>query len=54
MNHVLLIITGSKVCELSELDVTGRQADAYGWIEGTFETNNELWGLPRRSKIIFT
>lgn len=45
-----LQITGAKECELSELDITGRQPYAYGWIEGYFETNNELWGLPRRAK----
>jgi DNA polymerase family B len=45
-----LQITGAKECELSELDITGKVADAYGWIEGYFETNNELWGLPRRAK----
>ena len=44
-----LQITGAKESELSELDITGRQADAYGWIEGYFQTNNELWGLPRRA-----
>lgn len=45
-----LQITGAKECELSELDITGRVADAYGWIEGYFQANNELWGLPKRAK----
>jgi hypothetical protein len=45
-----LQITGAKECELSELNITGRVADAYGWIEGYFQTNNDLWGLPKRAK----
>jgi len=45
-----LQITGAKKCKLSELDVTGQRADAYGWIDGDFQTDNELWGLPRRAK----
>ena len=45
-----LQITGAKECELSELDITGRVADAYGWIEGYFQTNNELLGTAKKSK----
>ena len=45
-----LQITGAKECELSELDITGRVADAYGWIEGYFQTNNELVGPAKKSK----
>jgi hypothetical protein len=46
-----LQITGAEECQLSDLDITGEIApDRYGWIDGYFETNNELWGLPRRAK----
>ena len=45
-----LQILGAKKCKLEDLDYTGQRADAYGWIDGTFETHNELWGLPKRAK----
>jgi hypothetical protein len=46
-----LQITGATECELSELDVTGVKApDKYGWIDGYFSTDNDLWGLPKRDK----
>jgi hypothetical protein len=45
-----LQITGAKKCEFSELDITGKRADEFGWIQGFFHTDNGLWGLPRRLK----
>ena len=47
-----LQITGAERCNPSELDLTGRRdkADRFGWIEGYFETKNDLWGLPVRGK----
>jgi len=45
-----LQITNAQKCNLSDLDYTGNRADAYGWIDGLFQTDNELWGLPKRAK----
>jgi len=47
-------IRSFKKCKLEDLDLTGdlkiTEDDKchYGWVEGIFETHNDLWGLPIR------
>lgn len=42
-------ISGAIPCDIKELEVsTDLSEKRYGWIDGTFATNNDLWGLPIR------
>lgn len=47
-----LEITGVQPCKISDLNTDGNTLDHlnYGWIEGVFESKNDLWGLPVRAK----
>jgi len=49
----VLEITGAKRCSPENLAVcadTPLDTRAFGWLEGTFETVNDLWGLPLRGR----
>jgi hypothetical protein len=42
-----LFITRVEPCNFSDLDLSRDPTNlGYGWIEGTFRTDNDLWGLP--------
>jgi hypothetical protein len=46
-----LQIKGAKPCEFKELAVNNDLSEnRYGWIEGDFRTDNDMWGLPVRGK----
>jgi hypothetical protein len=46
-----LRIAGAEPCAPSEIIVSPDLNDLrYGWLEGVFETKNDLWGLPLRGK----
>jgi len=46
-----LQIKGARPCEFKELAVSSDLSEnRYGWIEGDFRTNNDMWGLPVRGK----
>ncbi len=44
-----LQIIGAKQCEKDEVTISNDTND-FGWVEGVFETNNDIWGLPLRGK----
>jgi hypothetical protein len=42
-----LFIKAVEACEFSELDISRDPTNLnYGWVEGTFRTENDLWGFP--------
>lgn len=42
-----LYIASVEPCDLSDLEISRDPTNlGYGWIEGTFRTENDLWGLP--------
>ena len=44
-------IKGVKPCDCKELAVNSNLSEKrYGWIEGTFQSDNKLWGLPVRGE----
>jgi hypothetical protein len=45
-----LEITGVRPCNPNELDLESLDTLNYGWLQGTFQTNNQLWGLPLRGR----
>ena len=46
-----LRICGIEPCKPSEISITTDLNDLrYGWIEGVFSTENDLWGIPLRGK----
>ncbi len=49
-SHVLEII-GAEPCNPSNLNAENPlESLNYGWLEGTFQTENDLWGVPLRGK----
>jgi hypothetical protein len=45
-----LEIIGVEPCDFDDLVIDDLNTLDYGWIEGIFETHNDLWGLPLRGK----
>jgi hypothetical protein len=45
-----LEITSVRPCNPSELDLENLDTLNYGWLQGTFETKNDYWGLPLRGR----
>ncbi len=45
-----LEITGVRPCNPNELDLENLDSLNYGWLQGTFETKNNYWGLPLRGR----
>jgi len=44
-------ISGVKPCEFKELTVDSDLSETrYGWVDGTFRSDNDLWGLPVRGE----
>jgi hypothetical protein len=45
-----LEIANVRPCNPSELDLENLDTSDYGWMQGTFETRNDIWGLPLRGR----
>jgi hypothetical protein len=45
-----LEIDGVQSCNPYELSMDGLDTPDYGWMQGVFETENDLWGLPLRGR----
>jgi hypothetical protein len=45
-----LEIVGAEPCDFNDLVIDDLNTLNYGWVEGIFETHNDLWGLPLRGR----
>jgi hypothetical protein len=46
-----LQIVGAKQCAVDEIQISNDLSEKnYGWLEGVFESNNDMWGLPLRGR----